>query len=175
MRICRVCGDQVGEPEPVKGQNICRPCYREQYNAWRAKRPEKRKEYYQKNREKIIEKSVQWGRENKQKRHVITRTWRWRIRLEMIEAYGGKCACCGEKQPEFLSIDHIRNDGYTKRLKGEPVGAALYRVLRDRGWPKDEYQLLCMNCNFAKGHFGECPHKAPRDFNAPMWGKKIGS
>ena len=77
----------------------------------------------------------------------------------MIEAYGGMCACCGETEPKFLSIDHINNDGYERRKNGEQCGAALYRWLRDQGWPKDDYQLLCMNCNFAKGHFGTCPHK----------------
>ena len=175
MRICKVCGEQTGFPEPIKGRNICRPCYNKKHQEWRARTPEKRKQYYQKNREAIISKVSKWAKENKEKRRVIGRTWRWRIRMEMIEAYGGACTCCGEIQPEFLSIDHIRNDGYTKRLKGEPSGAALYKVLRDKGWPRDEYQLLCMNCNFAKGHFGECPHKKPRDFNTPMWGRKIGS
>jgi hypothetical protein len=31
-----------------------------------------------------------------------------------------------------------------------------------RGYPKDNFQLLCMNCNFAKGHRGECPHQTAK-------------
>lgn len=28
-----------------------------------------------------------------------------------------------------------------------------------QNFPKDEYQLLCMNCNFAKGLYSGCPHQ----------------
>jgi hypothetical protein len=27
------------------------------------------------------------------------------------------------------------------------------------GYPKDRYQLLCHNCNMAKGFYGLCPHQ----------------
>jgi hypothetical protein len=29
---------------------------------------------------------------------------------------GNKCACCGETNPVFLSLDHINNDGYIDRV-----------------------------------------------------------
>src|SRR5881396_3810055 len=37
------------------------------------------------------------------------------LRAEGIGAYGGKCACCGETTFEFLTIDHVRNDGKQHR------------------------------------------------------------
>lgn len=40
---------------------------------------------------------------------------RRRLRAEVIAAYGGRCACCGEATPEFLSIDHVNNDGAQHR------------------------------------------------------------
>lgn len=113
---------------------------------------------YAKNKEAYIARAVQYNKENKEKHNQSNKTWRWKIRLEMIEAYGGKCVCCGETEPQFLTIDHINNDGYSKRLAGEGSGATLYMKLKKLDWPKEEYQLLCMNCNFAKGHFGCCPH-----------------
>ena len=86
-----------------------------------------------------------------------------RVKTEMISAYGGKCACCGETAYEFLTIDHINGGGSKARRQGGPVGNYLYLWLKRHGWPKDNYRLLCMNCNFAMGIFGGCPHEKTRD------------
>ena len=80
-----------------------------------------------------------------------------RQRQAAIVAYGGKCVCCGEGQYEFLAFDHINNG------RGNPPNRertyTMLRRLRDAGWPKDEIQLLCHNCNLAKGFYGKCPHE----------------
>jgi len=77
-------------------------------------------------------------------------------KLEGIAAYGGKCACCGESRIEFLTLDHIhgRSDE-ARRITGQQAWARL----KARGWPKENYQLLCFNCNCAKGIYGHCPHQ----------------
>lgn len=82
-----------------------------------------------------------------------------RLREEIFAAYGGKCACppCGEAIPEFLTIDHIFNDGKAHREE-VGVGEAMYRWLKKHGFPKDRYQLLCFMCNWAKSKYGVCPH-----------------
>ena len=86
-------------------------------------------------------------------RHLLTK--------EIQSRYGGECACCGEKEPLFLTIDHIYNDGAKHRSQlGSTTSAQLYNWLRRNGFPKDRYQLLCMNCNWGKGmNNGVCPHK----------------
>jgi hypothetical protein len=38
----------------------------------------------------------------------------------------------------------------------------MYRWLRDRGWPREGFQLLCWNCNKGKYACGICPHQAAR-------------
>ena len=83
-------------------------------------------------------------------------------RWEVIEAYGGKCVCCGEGDRRFLSIDHIANDGAEHR---QTVRAAqLYGWLKRNGFPKDNFQLLCFNCNMGKSvNRGVCPHQADRE------------
>jgi hypothetical protein len=85
-----------------------------------------------------------------------------RCRKELLAAYGGHCVCCGEDTPEFLTIDHINNDGATHRRRisgrGRGYNARVDLWLRRNGCPKDNFQLLCMNCNFAKGKYGSCPH-----------------
>jgi len=75
-------------------------------------------------------------------------------RIKLITEYGGRCVCCGENTFEFLTIDHINNDGAEHRKKVKNVAAWLKR----KGYPKDNFQLLCMNCNFAKAKYGQCPH-----------------
>jgi len=79
------------------------------------------------------------------------------LKLRMLEAFGWKCQCCGEDNPFFLTLDHVKNDGASHRDQGYNE-QQIYRIAQSEGWPKDRYQLLCMNCNFAKGHFQECPH-----------------
>ena len=41
-----------------------------------------------------------------------------KLRAQVIAAYGGACACCGENAPEFLQVDHINNDGAEHRRTG---------------------------------------------------------
>lgn len=81
------------------------------------------------------------------------------IRIEVIAAYGGKCACCGESTYEFLGIDHIHGGGVKERKETKRRGKQFYAWLKRQGFPKDKYQLLCHNCNLAKGFYGECPHQ----------------
>ena len=84
----------------------------------------------------------------------------WRLRAELLEAYGNKCNCpgCGVDIPEFLALDHVNNDGKAHRTKLKAITTGIYRDLRKRGFPKEGYQLLCHNCNMAKQLYGECPH-----------------
>ena len=102
-----------------------------------------------------------WTKNNKehsrQYRNNWTRDRNRKLKQEVIAAYGGFCSCCGENTAAFLSIDHIYNDGAEHRKN---IGISnLYKWLKKNGFPKDRYQLLCFNCNMAKGFLGECPHK----------------
>ena len=66
-----------------------------------------------------------------------------------------QCSCCGELIYEFLTIDHVHNDGKDHRKK---IGHNLYDWLIKNNFP-DGFQVLCMNCNWAKGKYGLCPHQ----------------
>jgi hypothetical protein len=72
-----------------------------------------------------------------------------KVRAEMVAAYGGICAHCGEPDPIVLSLDHIADDGVADH-KRHHNGHRLYRQLRRDGWPKEKFQLLCHNCNYRK-------------------------
>jgi hypothetical protein len=91
---------------------------------------------------------------------------RWiAYKLEVFAAYGGPvCVCCGEAHVECLSIDHIKEGGaqHRKELNGDARdGRNFYVWLKQNGYPPG-FQVLCMNCNFAKGHFKVCPHELER-------------
>jgi len=81
------------------------------------------------------------------------------LKLKVINHYSkGKncCACCGETTYEFLSIDHVNENGseHRKHVKGTYI----IQWLINNNFPNG-FQILCFNCNSAKGFFGECPHK----------------
>lgn len=79
-------------------------------------------------------------------------------KLELLRAYGGKCACCGEDRFEFLSLDHmIPGDGKAHRAKFR-TPRKIYAYLKSLGYPKDGYRVLCFNCNMATAIYGVCPH-----------------
>jgi hypothetical protein len=82
------------------------------------------------------------------------------LRAKAYAGYGGfVCACCGETEPAFLSIDHIENNGsIVRKVTGQGTGGSLYRWLIKNNFPPG-YQVLCMNCQWGKRCCGVCPHK----------------
>lgn len=83
-----------------------------------------------------------------------------RLKILCIEAYGGKCTCCGEAHIEFLTLEHKggRGDKDKHKSGANKTGWSMYQRARAEGWP-DRFTILCFNCNCAKGVFGTCPHK----------------
>src|SRR6266567_2722001 len=86
--------------------------------------------------------------------------WCNTLRLQVLAAYGGKCICCGESTPVFLTIDHVDGGGNAHRESiGGIGGTRLYIWLRRSGFPQTGFQLLCRNCNWAKFAYSVCPHQ----------------
>jgi len=82
---------------------------------------------------------------------------RWRaarkVALALI-ALSGRCRLCGEDDPFWLNIDHIRNDGWQDVSPGGSRLSAIYAAHRDH-WDREKYQLLCVRCHWLKTRFGE--------------------
>lgn len=77
----------------------------------------------------------------------------------ILDHYGRKCNCCGEAEINFLTVDHINNDGAThKRIMKSKDPGSVRKWIVDNGFP-DTIQILCYNCNCAKGKLGYCPHQ----------------
>lgn len=123
---------------------------------------EKRYEREEKNRGQITLKHNNWAKSHRPQCNKWARDCERKRRMKVLIHYGDnppKCACCGESTYEFLAIDHVNNNGAQHRRQ---IGRSrFYSWLINNNFPEG-YQILCHNCNCAKGFYGECPHKRRR-------------
>lgn len=141
---CRFCGVILTDVNSFKSRAkrrnwTCKKCSYKQNNAWRQKNPQKWN--------KIIYKSQKKIRSN--------------VRKQVLTHYGGdppKCACCEETELNFLSLDHINGGGKKHR---KAIGSHFFEWIIKNNFPHG-FEVLCFNCNYAKGFFGICPHKAKK-------------
>ncbi len=156
VKICNKCGAEKSFTdfsriyrEQEKRRAVCKQCCDLEQKRWRAN-----------GGLAIVARYKRKTRaQNREKTNRLRREEKRRLRLRVIEAYGGHCACCWEATIEFLAIDHIYNDGAAHRAELKKGGSyVMYLWLQRNGFPKDRFQLLCHNCNMAKAFYGRCPH-----------------
>ena len=115
------------------------------------------KEHYERNKEAVKKKVTLWIKSNPDAWKKIRMNSVIRRRMIVLRHYSKSqepfCNCCGEKHYEFLAVDHI-NGNPNKKIRG---GGDLVRFLIKNNFP-DGFQILCHNCNLAKGFYGICPH-----------------
>lgn len=94
-----------------------------------------------------------------------------RRKKAVFDYYGGVCVCCGESRLEFLVMDHKEQDGAEHRrsigiCRGQYRGTGhnFYLWLEKQGFPDVGLQILCANCNTARGKYGVCPHQTQPGF-----------
>lgn len=141
---------------------MCGACYQRQRHA---QYPERGKEYCRRyvitHPDRVLASTAKYNSTHRNELHQRANDKTRLLKAMVIGAYGGKCVCCGESNPVFLTIDHIHGGGQLDR-RGEHGGWRFYTRLVKTGFPKDNYQLLCYNCNLSKGFWGECPHEQQR-------------
>ncbi len=114
-------------------------------------------------REKQRMCNKQWIENHRDRHNANVSKNNAKLRLQCLQHYCGSevpfCQCpgCRETTIQFLTIDHI-NGGGTQHFKEVGGGTNFYNWLKRNNYP-DGFQVLCMNCNHAKGHYGKCPHK----------------
>jgi 5-methylcytosine-specific restriction endonuclease McrA len=128
-----------------KGTRQCKTCRKqrvmESFERHKDKRVAEQREYYQRNRERLIAGAVQWARDNPERAALTARLKKQRRRaagvltaeewLQILDQHGHQCLACGIDGP--LTIDHI-----VPVSKGGPNMA-------------DNVQPLCGPCNSSKG------------------------
>lgn len=122
----------------ISKQRVQTPEYKQVRQDWTEKNREqinqKAKEYFHKNKKRI----------NKQRNERRKKHW-----LELVRRLGSKCVCCGFSDIRALQIDHINGGGGVERRKR---GGSIYSYivkLSDKEL-KNNYQILCANCNTIK-------------------------
>ncbi len=119
-----------------------------------------RTERYRSDPEAGKQSSQNWRGENKDRVLSTNREYKRRLRLEAIAHYSqGKnvCACCGEPEVKFLTIDHADGGGNDHRRAIGP-GTHISLWLKKNDYPSG-FQVLCFNCNCVRGIYGTCPHQ----------------
>ena len=141
---------------------------------WYEKHKSKRKMSYYKNREREIKSSTEWYKKNKtralqvrKKNYPRLTEKRQQLKIEVFTVYSKKvsnsdvpcCACCGEKSHiDFLALDHVKNRKSLNHKRNVDTGHRLRLWAKKNDYP-DTLQVLCHNCNTAKGENGICPHQ----------------
>jgi hypothetical protein len=163
-KACSGCGEEKplsdfhrrGRNKSTGRKSLCKDCETKRVMGY----------YYKKSAE-ISKHNSDYARQDRQvnpEKYTERRLLESKKLWERAISFFGPCACCGESRREFLSIDHINGHGneFRKSSKGRSkTGIYLLRQFNAANWPeelKTEYRLLCMNCNFAIGHDGHCPH-----------------
>lgn len=141
---CRKHGPWLG------AQIRCPICNQETRRAWAIR-----------NTPHLVAKARAWEKDNPGKVNARKRAAGARVKREAIDAYGGKCACCGITDLVFLTIDHVERNGaaHRRELFGAYAGGGerFYRWLRRNNWPEG-CRVLCWNCQHATFR-GTCPHQ----------------
>lgn len=145
---------------PYKNHAVNLAYWKARYKSNRNQALQTEKDRYERDRESICEKrrlrylDPQVAESNRQSCRQRNR----RLKIEVISAYGGKCACCEETFMEFLTIDHIAGGG-KKHIRSIGGPGRFYRWLRENDYPLG-FRVLCFNCNSSIGFYGYCPHSA---------------
>ncbi len=150
QKLCNACK----EIKPLDEFNI-RNAYKGWYKHWcRGCEAAHFKEYYKEHGEELRASAREYHK-----------TWKDKRFDEVLQALGNRCACCGEDNIVFLTVDHINNDGYKEKKNGRRSGRALWSRVRAEGFPKDKYRILCFNCNCGRARLANkiCPHELKKE------------
>jgi hypothetical protein len=166
FRQCKSCQYIAKKARQAANPDLYRERARRRQARWRAANPDRARELNRNQLRKMRVDQPELFRQyekdrfvrDKEKRQALSRAGERRVRREILLAYGHRCVCCGIKNEEFLTVDHIRGNGKSHR-KSVGSGLAFYRWLRREQYPKD-FRLLCHFCNAATHWFSQCPHQS---------------
>jgi hypothetical protein len=135
---------------------------------WQQEHPNYAKQYYQDHKKTMNARVKEWKTRNPEKNKLIqkrhSKKYRQKLVLQVLVHYGGnppKCACCGETELDFLTIDHINGGGnaHRKKILGRLIGGWIFYIwLRKNNFPEG-FRVLCWNCQWGcRRNNGVCSH-----------------
>jgi hypothetical protein len=109
------------------------------------------KKWYEANKERARELKKQSmlrrRKENPDLHRQQSRNAKARLKSALFDLYGHSCARCGFLDKRALTLDHKLNNGNKERKELGERG--VYQKAKNTYLP-NEYQILCMNCQFIK-------------------------
>ena len=87
-----------------------------------------------------------------------------RVKRDYFTLYGNKCQCCGETNPKYLTMEHLRisRKEHISRIGYRASSIVMMTDAIKTDSERQLFGLLCFNCNcndsYKKGL--ACPHKA---------------
>lgn len=166
QRRCKTCGRQrplaefpICQHRPtVLRRHECVDCFRCRHNGYYLKNHDHRLETAKK---RYAQQPFQgWSPERRAQLNAANKRRRAADRELVLWHYGARCACCGEAELIFLTVDHVNDDGAAHRRHVQP--GRLHRWIIRNGFP-EAFQILCYNCNCGRARNGGlCPHEQTR-------------
>lgn len=157
LGLCTACGTE----KPVEGKTRCESCMSKQLKHQHDKyiKMKEKGKCYLCGEPIAFERSTTMCLKHVTKSAEQVRLTSLHLRHErkaaVFKHYGGKCACCGFDALEALVIDHVNGGGIKElRAKGYHLNS-YYKKIIDQNFPSS-YQILCSNCNMAKGIGKKC-------------------
>lgn len=151
MKKCSICQIDKEESEfpfhnKTKGtlKSWCTLCNRERNKKYAAteKRKEKQREYYQKNKEKLIDRTRRYAENNRHVGRKAGKTFRTRKYSEFIEFKKTlKCIKCGESDHNCLDFHHIDPSDRHDNISN------LYHCSKKFKEELKKCVVLCCNCH----------------------------
>ena len=141
------------------------------YELNRATLIEKKSVHYYENRGELLRKKKEYAGKNSEKIYYYMREYRhdhveelraksYSVRSSIVNGIldylGAECESCNEKEREFLTVDHIDNDGKDERHLGS-VGWKR-KILHGKSDPS-KYRVLCHSCNLSRYRANPIHHK----------------
>ena len=117
----------------------------------------------EKRRQAARESAKRYYHRDRLKHLAMQKKWRNELRHKVISYYSNGlncCACCGETIDEFLTVDHLNNNGSKERKLYTNGGHHNYRFIIKNNYPPG-YVIHCYNCNCGRARRLDkiCPHK----------------
>jgi len=139
------------------------PVFREDRKRRRKEWSERNKEYERQYRRALWEKIKQDPErlaQYYQRQREYAKVHREKVRRKLVSLYGGKCECCGETEPLFLTLDHVQGGGSIHFRKR---GSGVYKEAM-KEVDKSKCRVLCWNCNLGRErNNGICPHEQKKE------------
>jgi len=133
------------------------------YEEHREAQSANRKRWQQEHPEQMRGYGAKWRSDHPEENRKRILDYKDRLKVQVFDHYGRACKCCGETRKEFLSMDHVNGGGNKHRREAKLTNSTdLYLWIIRHNFPSD-FQVLCHNCNAARGFYGYCPHEREQE------------